>query len=193
MKAKLMTLSLGVTLAVATGCSSNSEHGGAAGHTSGSTNAPNAPSELKVAEASGGAHLTWKDNSDNEDQFMIERKQGNGSFTTLDTVGANKPEYHDGKVTAGTTYSYRVMAMGKDGSHSASSNEVVFKAPGPAAPAADAGGAADTGSSSTDTASTADAGNVSDGATASDTGSVTTMDAKDAAGAESGGHSGGHK
>ena len=88
---------------------------------------PGAPSELKAAELEGGAHLTWKDNSNNESGFMIERKAGTADYTTLTTVPFDTTQYHDPNLTAGTLYTYHVMAMGKEaGKDSDFSNEVTF-------------------------------------------------------------------
>ena len=94
--------------------------------------APAAPTELKAAALGGGAHLTWKDNSSNEIQFMIERKVGTGQFQTLTMVPFNTVQYHDAPLTSGMTYTYRVMAMGAEGHGGAAlaaSNEAVFPAP----------------------------------------------------------------
>ena len=94
---------------------------------------PNPPSDLMAEELSGGAHLTWKDNSDNEASFMIERMVGSGSYETLATVPFDTTAYHDAPLTIGTTYMYRVMATAKSG-HSADakySNEVTFMLAGP--------------------------------------------------------------
>jgi hypothetical protein len=88
---------------------------------------PNPPSDLKVEPLSGGAHVTWQDNSADETEFMIERKEGGGSFATLGTVPFNTTAYHDGTVQAGTTYTYRVSAM-RGTEHSAPSSEVEFTA-----------------------------------------------------------------
>ncbi len=90
---------------------------------------PAAPSMLAVAPLSGGGHLTWKDNSENEAQFMIERKVGAGTFAVLATVPFNTVAYHDAPLTKGTSYTYRVMAMGADDKTSDYSNEVPFTAP----------------------------------------------------------------
>ena len=92
---------------------------------------PNPPSDLKVTSLAGGGHLTWKDNSDNEAQFMIERKTGGGAFQALASVPFDTILYHDAPLTSGTTYTYRVMAMGKSG-HTAEtkwSNEAVLVTP----------------------------------------------------------------
>lgn len=34
---------------------------------------PAAPTGLEASEVAGGAHLTWTDNSDNEDRFTVMR------------------------------------------------------------------------------------------------------------------------
>jgi hypothetical protein len=97
------------------------------GHDSGGE--PNPPSDLMVSEMDGGAHLTWKDNSDNEGSFMLERKVGTDAFAVYKTLDFNTTVYHDADVKAGMAYGYRVMAMPKSGGHTAStkySNEVMF-------------------------------------------------------------------
>ena len=96
---------------------------------------PNPPSDLTVAEISGGGHLTWTDNSDNEASFMIERKVAAGTFAEIITVPFDTTAHHDsGPLTAGTTYVYRVMAMPKSGGHAADlkySNEATLMFIGP--------------------------------------------------------------
>ena len=93
---------------------------------------PNPPTDLKVEALSGGAHLTWKDNSDNEASFMIERMVGSSPYMELATVPFDTTAYHDANLAPGT-YMYRVMAMPKDGSHEAGStkysNEVTLTTP----------------------------------------------------------------
>jgi hypothetical protein len=91
---------------------------------------PAPPSDLRVTEVGGGAHLVWKDNSDNEASFMVERKVGDGAFQALATVPFDTTQHHDGPLMRGVTYTYRVMAMPKQGGHSAEtkySNEATFK------------------------------------------------------------------
>jgi hypothetical protein len=117
-----------------------------------------APSELKVTESQGGAHLQWKDNSDNETEFMIERKAGTGSFTVLTSVPPNTTSHHDATVARGTSYAYRVMAMGKEGhSKGAYSNEVSFSVSAGNNPSDGGTEAGDAGSSGGDAAHGADA------------------------------------
>ncbi|HEY8944708.1 MAG TPA: hypothetical protein VIM73_10620 [Polyangiaceae bacterium] len=63
---------------------------------------------------------------------MVERADGTAAFQTLSTVPFDTVQYHDGAVTPGATYKYRVMAMPKEGGHSEAteySNEVTFVAP----------------------------------------------------------------
>ena len=59
----------------------------------------------------GDVDVTWQDNSDNEDGFIIEREtQGTEAFTVIDTVPANTTLYVDNSVTY-FTYVYRLTAF----------------------------------------------------------------------------------
>jgi fibronectin type 3 domain-containing protein len=97
-------------------CMSDSDHGGGSG--------PAAPTNLAAAPLSGGVHLTWTDNSSNEDEFMVMRKTGTGGYEHVTSVTFNTTQYHDAAVTAGTAYTYQVTAM-NDGGESPS-NEVTI-------------------------------------------------------------------
>jgi hypothetical protein len=67
--------------------------------------------------------LTWQDNSNDEDNFAIERKTGtNGAYSQLASVAANVTSYLDTDVTSGVTYCYRVQAVNNAGA-SAYTNE----------------------------------------------------------------------
>ena len=91
--------------------------------------APAAPTNLTGSVLSGGAHLTWMDNSDNETQFMIMRKEmGAADYTTVATPPFNTTTYHDAPLTSGKTYLYMVMAM-NDAGESPGSNEVMVAIP----------------------------------------------------------------
>lgn len=110
---------------------------------------PNPPSDLKVMELTGGGHVTWKDNSDNEAQFMVERKAGAGEFAVLATLPFNSTQFHDAPLMVGVTYVYRVMAMGKEGGHEGKneySNEVALTLAAGAAPSGPAAGSSAGGS-----------------------------------------------
>lgn len=79
-----------------------------------SGSAPDAPEMLEVAAVTGGAHLTWADGSDDEDEFVVERKDSAGAFAELDSVPFDTTQYHDGTATAGT-WVYRVAARNDAG------------------------------------------------------------------------------
>ena len=93
------------------------------------TSAPVAPSTLTATALSGGAHLTWKDNSDNETEFMVMRMQvgTDADYKTLTSVPFNTTAYHDAQLTSGKAYMYKVMAMNDAGE--SYSNEITFNAP----------------------------------------------------------------
>ena len=54
--------------------------------------------------------LVWSDNSSDEASFEVERRAGNGSYSTIATVGTNVRTYQDNGVFPGTTFTYRVRA-----------------------------------------------------------------------------------
>jgi len=86
---------------------------------------PNPPTNLVCTN--GGANdivLAWTDNSSDETGFRIERKLGvSGSYSEIDTVGANVTGYVDtSSKTANRPYIYRVRAYNGSG-NSAYSNE----------------------------------------------------------------------
>ncbi|WP_445736018.1 fibronectin type III domain-containing protein [Mariniflexile sp.] len=71
---------------------------------------PNAPSELtSTVTSSSEINLTWKDNSDDETGFIVERKS-TGAFEAIATLGANITSYSDTGLVAATLYTYRVVA-----------------------------------------------------------------------------------
>lgn len=86
--------------------------------------APAAPSTLTAQAASTSQiNLVWQDNAGNEEGFKIERKTGvGGTWSQIDTVGANTTSYQSTGLAAGTTYYYRVRAYNGAGD-SAYSNE----------------------------------------------------------------------
>ncbi|MCV6605587.1 MAG: fibronectin type III domain-containing protein [Porticoccaceae bacterium] len=97
---------------------------------------PDAPSRLGAAQGAGSnVDLSWTDNSDDEDNFRIERREGGGSFSTLATASANSTSFTDTTSQPGTDYSYRVIAVNSSGD-SAASNEVNISLPdlAPSAP-----------------------------------------------------------
>ena len=69
--------------------------------------------------------LSWTDNSDNEESFVIERKS-EGEYVEVATVAANITQYTD-DVEAGS-YQYRVKAVNQFGS-SGYTNDLVVGPP----------------------------------------------------------------
>lgn len=92
--------------------------------------------------ASGRNVLSWSDNSNNENNFIIERcdqvtfREGHnaktafctGVWKVIGTVEANVTQYIDDTAVAGQTYLYRVKATNKDGS-SGYTEAAVIKTP----------------------------------------------------------------
>ena len=76
---------------------------------------PLAPSNLFAYALSGSQiFLVWKDNSDNEQGFKIERDDGSG-FIELTTVSANQTSYLDQGLSSNSFYAYRVRAYNSAG------------------------------------------------------------------------------
>ena len=84
-----------------------------------------APSNLATTSTSSNSiGLSWTDNSSNETSFVIERKTGFGSFSEIATVGTNITTYTNNQLTASTSYTYRVKALGTNATNSNYSNEL---------------------------------------------------------------------
>ncbi|MCA9735321.1 T9SS type A sorting domain-containing protein, partial [candidate division KSB1 bacterium] len=83
-----------------------------------------APTDLELVQSAlNEITLQWRDESEVEDGFIIERKESSQStFALIDTVAADAEEYIDTTVEPENTYTYRVRAYLGDGV-SASSNE----------------------------------------------------------------------
>ena len=91
---------------------------------------PNAPTQLRVSlEATSGVSLTWMDTSDEEDKYLVERKQAesNGDFAVIAELPADAVAYTDTEILAGTIYRYRVLAV--NGFGESASNEVLIMVP----------------------------------------------------------------
>jgi hypothetical protein len=75
--------------------------------------------------------ITWTDNSDNEDNFVLERSVNGGGFNTLITLWANSSSFSDFDVIPGNNYSYRIKATNTYGESDYSNivNLTVFPAP----------------------------------------------------------------
>ncbi|MBN3041292.1 MAG: hypothetical protein JW867_09185 [Candidatus Omnitrophica bacterium] len=64
-----------------------------------------------VPMSSGNIYMFWKDNSDNEDGFIIERGLDDVSFEEITRVVENKQYFIDRDVNVGIEYYYRVRAF----------------------------------------------------------------------------------
>ncbi|HEX2867325.1 MAG TPA: hypothetical protein VHO03_09800 [Ignavibacteriales bacterium] len=87
-----------------------------------------APDSLTACKAEDGhsIRLDWKDMSDNEKGFVIERKlSSSNTFTQLTTVGAGSFTFIDSSVEDGKVYSYRIKAF-NDYNTSDYSNEALI-------------------------------------------------------------------
>ena len=90
---------------------------------------PAAPTNLAATPLGAGAHLTWKDNSMNESEFIVMRQQ-TGVDTAMRELGRvpfNGNSFHDEPITAGATYMYMIVATNEDGENE--SNHATFVAP----------------------------------------------------------------
>jgi RHS repeat-associated protein len=97
---------------------------------------PSAPTLLVVTLVSATrVDLGWKDNSNNEAGFEVERATDGTTFTKLTTTAVGAVSLTDTALTLGTTYTYRVRAtngVGKSGYSNTGSAKVAV----PAAPSA---------------------------------------------------------
>lgn len=97
---------------------------------------PAAPSGLTAKVASSSRiSITWKDNSNNETGFKIERKTAGGSYTQIATVGVNATSYISTGLSNNTRYYYRVRAYNTAGNSNYSNETSAVTGTVPAAPA----------------------------------------------------------
>ncbi len=80
---------------------------------------PSIPTNLTAIADTFKVTLSWQDNSDNEDGFIIERKDGDSTstnpFIIIDTVAANVTAFVDYGLSANSTYTYQVYAYNEFG------------------------------------------------------------------------------
>lgn len=77
---------------------------------------PAIPGNLAAAAASPTqVNLTWADNSNNEQGFVIERSPDGVSFSQIAVALTNSTSYADATVSAATSYSYRICATNAAG------------------------------------------------------------------------------
>ncbi len=91
---------------------------------------PAAPSGLSASMSAGlmEVALSWTDNADNEQGFIVERSANGGPWGAITgTLAANTVSYTDTTVSPNTTYDYRVVAV--NGGGTAVSNTVTLTTP----------------------------------------------------------------
>ena len=76
---------------------------------------PEDPSEFYVDEQIAKLYLTWKDNSENEDAFILERRLEGTEYKNLAELDNNSEQYTDDDVEVGKTYYYRIKATNQAG------------------------------------------------------------------------------
>jgi WD40 repeat protein len=78
--------------------------------------APAAPTRLTVGIGpSTSVQMTWEDNSMNETAFAVWRRIGAGAWVRIAVCAPEVRFYSDTSTSAGTTYTYRVRAIGVGG------------------------------------------------------------------------------
>lgn len=105
-------------------CSASDENPAAA-----DPGAPTAPSGLSASQMGTGIHLVWKDNSSDEAEFQIERRETGGPYARIASVAFDVAQLHDTGLVAAKMYTYRVRAVSSGGARSAFSNETTMEAP----------------------------------------------------------------
>ncbi|PIT92624.1 MAG: hypothetical protein COU08_01355, partial [Candidatus Harrisonbacteria bacterium CG10_big_fil_rev_8_21_14_0_10_42_17] len=88
-----------------------------------SSELPNVPTSMRIVTRRGSLHdIAWSDTSNDEQGFIIQRKENNGLFETIARVPANTTTYISFGLSSGNVYTYRVKAISRFGT-SAWSNE----------------------------------------------------------------------
>ncbi len=76
------------------------------------TNIPNRASFLTAVPGKGWSiNLSWQDNAVSETGFTLERREGAGDFSVLQTLGSNTVSFWDTTTQPGLTYTYRLRAF----------------------------------------------------------------------------------
>jgi transglutaminase-like putative cysteine protease len=70
--------------------------------------------------------LSWRDNSNDETGFTLQRATNGGSFADRASLAANTTSFTDTGLVAGTTYSYRVRAWNGSGNSEFSNTVTVI-------------------------------------------------------------------
>jgi subtilisin family serine protease len=97
--------------------------------------APTAPDQMSAQFTEGAVQLSWRDRSDDETGFHLQRRTGSGAWADLATLAAGSTSYSDTATQAGTSYGYRVRSTGQDGNSDWSAEATAYvPIPAPTAP-----------------------------------------------------------
>ena len=90
--------------------------------------APNAPSGL-TAKATGptSVDLTWKDESGNEDLFVVRRSLDGGNTWADTQIAKDLTNYTDGNLLSDTEYTYEIVAVDDEAGASKPSEKVTVR------------------------------------------------------------------
>jgi probable HAF family extracellular repeat protein len=99
--------------------------------------APALPDGLTASALSASRiALSWTDNSSDETAFALWRQTDGGDFARIALVVPNTTGYTDSDLTPGTTYTYRVRAIGRGGASAWSNYATAITTPPSLAPPA---------------------------------------------------------
>ena len=86
---------------------------------------PDVPEMLSAETLSDTSiDITWRDNSDNENGFEIERREADSdTWEDVTAASSDQTSYRDRKLSPGTQYRYRVKAFNSAGSSTASNTK----------------------------------------------------------------------
>lgn len=76
---------------------------------------PYAPTDLEARVSDSEVELAWKDNSPNEDGFIISMRKGTDSYKEIGRVAANTEKYTVTDLKPDTVYSFKVEAFNSNG------------------------------------------------------------------------------
>jgi len=65
---------------------------------------------VELPAPSSSVNMSWKDNADNENVFILERSTNGTTYTAIHQAAANTVSYVDGNLVPNTTYYYRLKA-----------------------------------------------------------------------------------
>ena len=80
-----------------------------------STSVPAAPSAMDSTVSGSDIIISWTDNSDNEESFILERNVNNGAWSERAVLAADTESYTDASLVPGMTYVYRLKAVNSFG------------------------------------------------------------------------------